>query len=86
MRLFEGLPFRARCYRVLDFIQYRSTFIRDTEAKAKMLAFLVKAKEALEKSETRPLIPGQPAGLITMLETVHVDVEVNQVAPWISLD
>ena len=85
MRLFEGLPFRARCYRMLDFIQYRSTFIRDTEAKAIMLAFLVKAKEALEKSETRPLIPGQPAGLI-MQETVHVDGEVNQVAPWISLD
>ena len=54
-----------------------------------MLSFVIKAKEALQKSETRPLIPaGQPAGLI-LLETRHVGYlygEVNQVAPWISLD
>ena len=73
---------------MVDFIQYRSTFIRDTEAKALMLAFLVKAKEALRKLETIPLIPGQPPGLI-LLETFHVGYqngELNQVAPWISLD
>ena len=77
-----------RCYRMVDFIQDRSTFIKDPEAKALMLAFVVNARLALKKSETRPLIPGQPPGMI-LLETWHVgylDREVNQVAPWISLD
>ena len=50
-----------RCFRMVDFIQDRSTLIRDPEAKAMKLAFLVKVKEALQKSETRPLIwPGSP--------------------------
>ena len=72
---------------MLDYYQARCCYVRDPEAKARMLAFAVNARLALQKSETRPL-PGQPAGLI-LLETLHVGYlngKVNQVATWISLD